>query len=129
MDCDGYHELILADLDDTLSASERDAVRAHLAGCALCRSARALEAELGARLRRVRHRIETPPAVQERLRVALVRETVGAPGARHDAWARFSRRGSSRWRSRSGSVRARTTWQPGWPMTTDSPPSRASAST
>jgi anti-sigma factor RsiW len=79
MDCDTYHELIVADLDDTLSASERDTVRAHLEDCGVCRNARALEAEFLAHLRRVPRLVETPSAVQERLRVALRRETMMAP--------------------------------------------------
>ena len=79
MDCDTYHELIVADLDDTLSPSERETVRAHLEDCGVCRNARALEAEFLAHLRRVPRLIETPSAVQERLRVALRRETMAAP--------------------------------------------------
>ncbi len=85
MDCDTYHELIVADLDDTLSASERETVRAHLDRCAVCRNARALEAEFVAHLRRIPRLVETPAAVQERLRAALRRETAAparAPGPR-----------------------------------------------
>jgi anti-sigma factor RsiW len=79
MDCDTYHELIVADLDDTLSASERDAVRAHLEECVVCRNARALEAEFAEYLRRIPRLVEIPSAVQERLRVALRRETMRPP--------------------------------------------------
>ncbi|HEY2386847.1 MAG TPA: zf-HC2 domain-containing protein [Candidatus Binatia bacterium] len=79
MDCDTYHELIVADLDDTLSPSERETVRAHLEDCTICRNARALEAEFLAHLRRVPRLVETPTAVQERLRVALRREAMAAP--------------------------------------------------
>ncbi len=75
MDCDTYHELIVADLDDTLSASEQEAVREHLDGCARCRKARALEAEFAAHLRRGPRLVETPAAVQARLRDALTRAT------------------------------------------------------
>ena len=79
MDCDTYHELIVADLDDTLSPSERETVRAHLDGCVVCRNARALEAEFAAHLRRGPRLVETPPAVQERLRVALTRAELRPP--------------------------------------------------
>src|SRR6185369_11872330 len=80
MNCETYHELIVADLDDTLSATERDAVRAHLDDCAVCRNARALEAELAAYLRRGPHVVETPPSVQARVRAALAH--ADAPAAR-----------------------------------------------
>ena len=79
MDCDTYHELIVADLDDTLSPSERETVRAHLDDCVVCRNARALEAEFAAHLRRGPRLVEAPVAVQERLRVALTRETLRPP--------------------------------------------------
>lgn len=71
MNCDTYHELIVADLDGTLSASERDAVRAHLDTCTACRNARALEAEFAAYLRRGARIVETPHLVRERLLAAL----------------------------------------------------------
>jgi anti-sigma factor RsiW len=79
MDCDTYHELIVADLADTLSPSERETVRAHLDDCVVCRNARALEAEFAAHLRRGPRLVETPVAVQERLRVALTRERLRPP--------------------------------------------------
>lgn len=81
MDCDTYHELIVADLDDTLSPSEGDAVRAHLGACAVCRNARALEGEFAAYLRRGPRLIEAPHAVQERLRAAIARAPL-APAPR-----------------------------------------------
>jgi anti-sigma factor RsiW len=80
MNCDTYHELIVADLDGTLSPSERDAVRSHLDACDVCRNARALEAEFTAYLRRRARVIETPPSVQARLRVALAQ--ADTPGRR-----------------------------------------------
>jgi anti-sigma factor RsiW len=73
MDCDTYHELIVGDLDGTLSSSERDAVGAHLERCAVCRNARALEAEFAAHLRRGSRLIEPPRDVQARVRAALAR--------------------------------------------------------
>ncbi len=71
MDCDAYHELIVAEVDGTLTARERAAVRAHLKTCETCRKARALEAKFAAHLRRGPRLVETPRAVQERLRAAL----------------------------------------------------------
>jgi anti-sigma factor RsiW len=80
MDCDTYHELIVADLDGTLSASERDAVIAHLDRCTVCRNARALEAEFAAHLRRPTRIVETPALVRARLLAAL--GSAGAPATR-----------------------------------------------
>ncbi len=71
MDCDGYRELIVADVDGTLSPGERKAVRAHLDACAVCRKPRALEAQFVAHLRRGPRLVEAPQAVQDRLRAAL----------------------------------------------------------
>jgi anti-sigma factor RsiW len=81
MDCDTYHELIVADLDGTLSASERDAVNAHLDACTTCRNARALEAEFASRLRRPARIVETPPPVRERLLAALASAGTTRTGA------------------------------------------------
>jgi anti-sigma factor RsiW len=71
MDCDRYHELIVADVDGTLSLGEREAVWAHLDACAVCGKARALEAKFAAHLRRGPRLVQTPQAVQDRLRAAL----------------------------------------------------------
>jgi len=79
MDCDTYHELIVADIDDTLSASERDAVRVHLETCAVCRNARALEAEFAAFLRRGPRLVSAPAAVEARVRAALERAAPAHP--------------------------------------------------
>ena len=81
MDCDTYHELMVADLDGTLSASERDAANVHLDTCTVCRNARALEAEFAAYLRRGTRLVETPHPVRERLLAALA-SAVAEPSAR-----------------------------------------------
>jgi anti-sigma factor RsiW len=81
MDCDTYHELIVADVDGMLSPSERESVRMHLDACVVCRNARALEAEFAAHLRRGPRLVEAPQPVQDRLRAALARAAVASPPA------------------------------------------------
>ena len=75
MDCAGYHELILADLDGHLPPDESAEVAAHLAGCIPCRNARALEAEFAALLRRPSRIVTTPEPVRERVLAALAGAT------------------------------------------------------
>ena len=82
MECDAYHELIVAELDGTVTARERAAVRAHLEACATCRKVRALEAEFAAHLRRKPRLVETPRAVEQRLRAALGSATAGRDAKR-----------------------------------------------
>jgi anti-sigma factor RsiW len=82
MGCDTYHELIVADIDGTLSPRERESVRTHLATCPGCRNARALEAEFAAHLRRGPRLVEAPQAVQDRLRAAVGAATRAAPPRR-----------------------------------------------
>jgi anti-sigma factor RsiW len=75
MDCDAYHELILADLDGHLPPDESAEVAAHLAGCLPCRNARALEAECAVLLRRPSRIVTTPDSVRERVLAALAGAT------------------------------------------------------
>ncbi|MBI3769470.1 MAG: zf-HC2 domain-containing protein [Deltaproteobacteria bacterium] len=82
MDCDTYHELIVADIDGTLSPRERKSVRMHLDACPVCRNARVLEAEFAAHLRRGPRLVEAPQAVQDRLRAAIGSATRAPPPRR-----------------------------------------------
>jgi len=75
MDCDGYHELILADLEGDLPPDESAQVAAHLAGCMPCRNARALEAEFAVLLRRPSRIVTTPDPVRQRVLAALAGAT------------------------------------------------------
>lgn len=82
MDCSGYRDVMVADVHGALSPSETSAARGHLDVCADCRKARAIEAELGAVLRRPDRIVETPPQLRERIVVALAGVEAAAATAR-----------------------------------------------
>lgn len=82
MDCARYRELVVADLDGVLPVAEASAAAMHLAGCAACRDARALEAEFGTLLRQASRIVATPAPVKERVLAALAG---ASPAARRPA--------------------------------------------
>ena len=93
MDCRAVREQLNANAVSRLEAAERGEVAGHLAGCADCRRAAAVEAELDATLDRLpRH--NAPEALKRRLE-ALVASTSAAVGATAPAAA--STRPARRW--------------------------------
>ena len=87
MDCAGYRDLMVADVHEALSPREASAVRDHLATCAECRNARALEVEVGALLRRPSSIHEAPPQLRARVVAALAEVEVATRAAR---WRRLA---------------------------------------
>jgi anti-sigma factor (TIGR02949 family) len=82
MDCAAYRDLVVADVHGALSPDEARAARGHVAECADCRNARALELEVGAMLRRPRRIQQAPPHLRERVVAALARLEAATAAAR-----------------------------------------------
>lgn len=80
MTCSDYLDLVAADVDGELTAAERAAVEAHVAGCARCTDLRRAQAEVRALVRARAARHAAPAFLRDRIAAELEKQpAVGSP--------------------------------------------------
>jgi anti-sigma factor RsiW len=84
MDCDRYRELVAADIDRQLAATDTAAAAAHVAGCPRCARLRQEQQVIKDLLRLHRRPVSPPESVRTRILDAVAREatTSSAPRSR-----------------------------------------------
>ena len=86
MDCAGYQELVAADVDGRLEATEQAAARLHVAGCAGCAVRRRQQQEIKELLRARLKLTPTPDDLRQRVLAAVAREASVPQTQRRYRW-------------------------------------------
>jgi anti-sigma factor RsiW len=90
MKCDEVRPLLDAYVDAELPAAEREALRAHLVGCAECGPEAAAIVHLGNEIRQRAPAYRAPASLRAQIRAELRRETASAPTARGTGWLAYA---------------------------------------